>query len=234
MTHPATAAQAAPLWKHPALPYVLPFVLYVGLMALDRVASLPMIWAYPIRCAAALAALLAVSARAVSFRISAPWTSVALGVAVFLVWIGPDALFGSGYRHHWLFENPLTGKAASSTPDGLRHSAAFIALRVIGCAAIVPPLEELFWRGWLMRWLAGHDFVKVPLGTYVPYAFWMVAILFAAEHGPYWEVGLATGILYNWWMLRTKSLGDVTLAHAVTNALLSGYVLMTGQWQYWM
>ena len=35
-------------------------------------------------------------------------------------------------------------------------------------------------------------------------------------------------------MLRTKSLGDVTLAHAVTNALLSGYVLMTGQWQYWM
>jgi uncharacterized protein len=234
MNSPSATQPAGFWWKNPAVPYVLPFVLYVGLMALGQVGSLPFFWAYAIRCTAALVALLAVSMRVVSLRVSSPWTSIALGVAVFLLWIGPDVLFGAAYRHHWLFENSLTGKAASSAPDALRGNVAFLVWRVIGCAIIVPPLEELFWRGWLMRWLAGKDFEKFALGTYAPYAFWVVALLFGVEHGPYWEVGLATGILFNWWMVRTKSLGDVTLAHAVTNALLSAYVLLYGQWQYWM
>ena len=62
----------------------------------------------------------------------------------------------------------------------------------------------------------------------------MTAALFAAEHGPYWEVGLLAGIAYNWLMIRTRSLGDCILAHAVTNGILCWYVLATGQWQYWM
>ena len=77
-------------------------------------------------------------------------------------------------------------------------------------------------------------FLKVPLGTYAASAFWIVAVLFASEHGPYWDVGLVAGLLYNWWMIRTKSLGDCILAHGVTNALLSGYVLATGKWEYWL
>ncbi len=47
------------------------------------------------------------------------------------------------------------------------------------------------------------------------------AILFASEHGPYWDVGLITGVIYNWWMVRTKSVADCILMHAVTNAALS-------------
>jgi 2C-methyl-D-erythritol 2,4-cyclodiphosphate synthase len=35
-------------------------------------------------------------------------------------------------------------------------------------------------------------------------------------------------------MVRTKSIGDCVLAHAVTNALLSAYVIAGGHWQYWM
>ena len=45
--------------------------------------------------------------------------------------------------------------------------------------------------------------------------------------------GLLAGIAYNWWMLRSKSLADCILAHAVTNGLLAGYVLLTGRWEYW-
>ena len=85
-----------------------------------------------------------------------------------------------------------------------------------------------------MRWIIDKDFTHVPLGTYTPMAFWAVAVLFASEHGPYWEVGLAAGVIYNWWMIRTRNLADCMLAHAVTNGLLSWYVLQTGQWQYWM
>ena len=65
----------------------------------------------------------------------------------------------------------------------------------------------------------------MPLGTYVPSVFWIVAVLFASEHGPYWEVGLAAGVIYNWWMVRTQNLADCIVAHAVTNGLLSAYVL---------
>jgi CAAX prenyl protease-like protein len=99
---------------------------------------------------------------------------------------------------------------------------------------IVPIVEELFWRAWLMRWAISPDFEKVPLGSYSAFAFWITAILFASEHGPYWDVGLITGIIYNAWMIRTKSVADCILMHAVTNGILSGYVIATAQWQYWL
>lgn len=84
-----------------------------------------------------------------------------------------------------------------------------------------------------MRWLINTDFQRVPLGTYAPLSFFVTALLFASEHGPYWDVGLLTGFIYNWWMIRTKSVASCILMHAVTNALLSGYVIWTAQWQYW-
>ena len=59
-----------------------------------------------------------------------------------------------------------------------------------------------------MRWFIDKDFWKLPLGAYAAGAFWMVALIFASEHGPYWEVGLATGIIYNWWIVRTRNLAD--------------------------
>ena len=84
-----------------------------------------------------------------------------------------------------------------------------------------------------MRWLINTDFRRVPLGTYSPFAFWLTAALFAAEHGSYWDVGLLTGIIYNWWMIRSKSVASCIFMHAVTNGLLSAYVITAAQWQYW-
>ena len=77
-------------------------------------------------------------------------------------------------------------------------------------------------------------FEKIPLGQYTPLAFWATALLFGAEHGPYWEVGLLCGVIYNWWMRRTRSLGDLMLVHAVTNLVLSLYVIGTSRWGFWM
>ena len=102
----------------------------------------------------------------------------------------------------------------------MKGNPAFLVLRCLSSFVLVPILEELFWRGWMMRWLIDTNFLKVPLGKYVPSAFWIVAVLFASEHGPYWEVGLAAGIVYNWWIVRTRNLADCILAHAVTNAVL--------------
>ena len=220
-------------WRDTAA-FTGPFAVFVGLMALERAFGLPLAWTYPVRLLATVLALVFFSRRAFSLRPSAPLASAAVGAVVFLVWIGPDVLFGPGYRHLWIFENALFGHAASSAGGALRTNLPFILVRCLGCVAIVPVLEELFWRGWLMRWMMAKDFRKIPLGAYMPQAFWLTALLFACEHGPYWEVGLAAGIAYNWWMIRTKNLADCMIAHAVTNGLLSAYVLTTGSWQYWL
>jgi hypothetical protein len=158
--------------------------------------------------------------------------TLAIGVGVFVIWIAPDLLI-KGYRHFWLFENALLPKAATSLSVGAL-SWPTIVLRTIRAVVIVPIVEELFWRAWLMRWMIDPEFEKVPLGKYSAQAFWVVALLFASEHGPYWDVGLAAGIIYNWWMVRTKSLGDLILAHAVTNLILSVYVIAFGKWEYWL
>ena len=159
--------------------------------------------------------------------------SLLLGVAVFVIWVAPDTLV-PGYREHWLFENAITGTAGSSLPEAARSSSLALALRSFRAVVLVPIAEELFWRGWLMRWIIDADFWKVEMGAWSARAFWITAVLFASEHGAYWDVGLAAGILYNGWMVRAKSLGDCILAHSVTNALLSAWVLALGKWEYWM
>ena len=99
---------------------------------------------------------------------------------------------------------------------------------------LVPIIEELFWRGWLVRWIDNPgDFTKVPLGSMSRLAFWATALLFASEHGSLWDVGLVAGLIYNVWMQRTRSLGDLIVAHGVTNACLSAYVVFGGKWNYW-
>ena len=212
--------------------YVAPFVVFAGSIGLGQLFPLAPGVSYPLRFALTLLVLLVFSRPAISLKTTSAWYSFAIGIAVFAIWISPDILFG--YRRHWLFANALTGSAASSLPDALKYNPVFVTLRALSSAALVPIVEELFWRAWLMRWLIQKNFRKVPLGAYEPSAFWIVAVLFASEHGPYWEVGLAAGIVYNWWMVRTRSLGDCILAHAVTNGILGIYVIARAHWEYWL
>jgi uncharacterized protein len=212
--------------------YIAPFLAFVVMMAVERLIPLPPQWLYLVRFLIVTSLIGALSWPYLSFRPSVPLASIAVGVAVFVIWVAPDLLFG--YRHHWLFENSFTGAAVSSSAPHLKVNIGYLLLRSLFSAGAIPILEELFWRGWMMRWMIDSDFLTVPLGKYAPSAFWIVALLFASEHGPYWEVGLAAGIVYNWWIVRTRNLADCILAHAVTNAVLAGYVVITGQWQYWL
>jgi len=212
--------------------YIGPFVVFVGVMALEHTLLPNSQVLYPVRFIAALAAILYFWWGRLDLRPSQPLASIAIGLAVFVIWVAPDRLFH--YRHFWLFDNSIVGSASSSIPANLQITFWFLLVRTLGSVVLVPILEELFWRGWLMRWLINQDFEKVPLGTYAPYAFWLTAVLFASEHGPYWEVGLAAGVIYNWWLIRTKTLADCILAHAVTNGVLAAYVMVGEHWQYWL
>jgi len=214
---------------HPAIPYVAPFAVFLLFLAVKN--HLP--YEYPLRVLTVTAVLLVFSRKVISLRPSRPIASIMAGAAVFALWIAPDLLWPA-YRQHWLFHNALTGSAQSSLPWLLRADPVFLLFRIAGTALLVPIIEELFWRAWLMRYLISPEFEKVRLGTYSLISFGLTALLFASEHGSYWEVGLIAGTIYNWWMIRTRSLGDCILAHAVTNACLAAYVLAAGQWQYWL
>ena len=187
-----------------------------------------------LRFTASMAAILAVSRVPLRGGPSKPILSILIGAAVFIIWVGPDRITPA-WHHFILFDNPVMGHPAGNTPPASKNDPIFLLFRVAISVVAVPILEELFWRGWLMRWIIDpQDFEKVPLGTFAPAAFWLTALLFASEHGSFWDVGLAAGIVYNWWVIRTRNLWDCIIAHAVTNALLAAYVIGAGQWQYWL
>ncbi len=216
--------------KHPAVPWVLPFGVFIGLLALQSVMPVP-VWA---RLVLPLVAIGAVSLPVLKPGPSKPVLSILLGLAVFVIWVGPDVI-SPAWHHFILFDNSLMGHPAGNTPPVSKDDPVFLFLRIAVSVVAVPILEELFWRGWLMRWLIdSNDFRKVALGTFAPVAFWATAALFASEHGSFWDVGFVTGIIYNWWMIRTKNIWDCILMHAVTNGALAAYVVFAGQWQYWL
>lgn len=220
--------------KQATLAYVAPFVVFVAFLALRTWIPLEPELRALLRFILVATTLAVFSRHVIPRRPSFLIGSILLGLAVFVVWIGPDRLWGTGYRDFWLFRNSVLGAAVSSLPERLKANPFFIVTRVMESAILVPIVEELFWRGWLMRWLIRPDFQSVPLGQYAPFSFWAVALFFASEHGPYWEVGLIAGIAYNAWIVRTRNLADCILAHGVTNAVLAGYVLLFDKWQYWL
>jgi CAAX prenyl protease-like protein len=216
--------------KHPAIPWVAPFLAFILLLLLQRLIPIPVAVRFLVTCAA----ILFFSLRPLRGRPSSPLLSILLGLAVFVIWVGPDVIAPS-WRHTFLFDNGIVGQPAGNTPPDSKNDPVFLFFRIAISVIAVPILEELFWRGWLMRWLIdANDFERVPLGAYSAMAFWVVAVLFASEHGSFWDVGLLTGIIYNWWMIRTRNLWDCIIAHSVTNAALAAYVVLAGQWQYWL
>jgi CAAX prenyl protease-like protein len=218
------------LRRHPAVPYVVPFLIFIALLALQQGVPLPA-W---LRFFISISAILMVSLRALHGVPSKPLLSILVGIAVFAIWIAPD-LISPAWHHSILFDNGVVGHPAGNTPPASKNDPVFLVFRIAISVIAVPVLEELFWRGWLMRWLIdSYHFEKVPLGTYASFAFWFTALLFASEHGSFWDVGFLAGVVFNWWMIRSRNLWDCILAHAVTNGLLAAYVIGAGQWQYWL
>ena len=211
----------------------MPFAVFVALIPIANALGLPSRLELMGRLLLPAMALALCWTRLPKFRVEHALGSVLLGLAVFAIWVAPDLLV-PGWRSHWIFQNPVLGRLNVSMPPQSLRDPVDLMLRVLRASTVVAFVEEIFWRGWLMRWLISDDFEAVPIGAYQLRAFWFTAILFAAEHGPYWEVGLAAGLIYNWWAVRSKSLGDLILAHGVTNLALSVFVILTRRWEFWM
>jgi len=135
----------------PTIPYVLPFIVFFALLlSADDLRLIIGEWEYPFRVSVLACVVWVFSRHVIDLRARFWIGSVVLGIAVFAIWVAPDVLI-PGYRDHWLFQNQITGTLKSSIPSHLRESALVLVFRTIRAAILVPIIEELFWRGWLLR-----------------------------------------------------------------------------------
>ena len=149
--------------------------------------------------------------------------SVGSGVLVFVLWINMDWTLGSQ-------SSPAGFNPDIFGSDGTKW--LMIAVRVMGAVIIVPIMEELFWRSFLLRYLIDSDFTKVAIGRYSLFSFLAVAILFGLEHH-YVFAGIMAGVVFNVIYYMTKSIAHCIVSHAVANLFLAMYVLKTGHWNFW-
>ena len=217
----------------PGLIRVLPFALYIILLALDPLlrellpSGLDGRWFYGARAGVALTALLLLwphyaelkDISTVRFR---EWgLSVAAGVLVLVLWVNLDV-------------SPLAlapGEGFDPRMGGQLHPG-LVAVRLAGAVLVVPIMEELFWRSFILRWIQNSAFLSVDPAGVSTRAIFISSALFATEHR-LWFAGLLAGLVYGWLYKRTGNLWVPILSHAVTNGLLGLYVLTTETWVLW-
>lgn len=108
----------------------------------------------------------------------------------------------------------------------------FITVRMIGLAIIVPLAEELFWRGFLLRWTIDPDWEKVPVGEYTLSSCLIVTAMFTAAH-PEWIAAAVYCLLLNGLLYWKRDLWLCCVAHGVSNFALAIYVLSVKAWWLW-
>jgi CAAX prenyl protease-like protein len=151
--------------------------------------------------------------------------SIAIGLLVFVAWVGLD----------FVIDYPRLGDRVGFDPNRLRGGAwwtTFIVVRLYGLILMVPVMEEIFWRSFLLRYLTRHEFLELPIGTFSASALWVMVAASAVAH-PEWLAATVASLAYALWLRRSRSLFGAIVAHATTNAALGSYVLATRQWHYW-
>jgi CAAX prenyl protease-like protein len=221
------------MFSRPAWARILPFATYIAFIVLADLlqrAGCPahaLRWLYPIKILV-VTGLLAWYWRQYGelrqWRLGGGALAAALaaGLLVFVLWIALDAPWmrigapGAGYV-------PLE--------DG-RIDWLLAGIRLAGAALVVPLMEELFWRSYLMRWLTSPAFEKVDPARVSWLSFVITVILFAVEHD-LWLAGIVAGVVYSVLYMRLRNLWVPILAHAVTNGVLGVWIILTANWTYW-
>ena len=110
--------------------------------------------------------------------------------------------------------------------------ALLSTLALVGAALLVPVMEELFWRSFLMRWVERAQFETVDPQRVGLKAVVLSTFVFMLAH-TLWLAAIIAGLAYAWVYIRTGKLWVAVMAHAVTNGVLGIWVVMTGNWQFW-
>ncbi len=153
------------------------------------------------------------------------WEAVLVGVLVCVMWVGIDRFY------------PHLGKGAAWNPPaqfGANSTLAWVCIvgRILGSSIIVPPLEEVFYRSFLYRYIINPNILSVPLSKFNPMAFVFTAVVFGFSHGE-WLAGILCAFAYQGLVIRKNRLGDAMTAHGITNFFLGVWVVWRGEWNFW-
>ena len=214
---------------------VIPFAAFMALLALrgalpaDDVALIDARWVYGLTVAV-VGALLALWWRDYGELAAQVWPTareallaVAVGLVVFALWISLDA--------PWMRVGEATAGFVPLDAQG-QPIWPLIAVRWVGAALLVPVMEELFWRSFLMRWLEHGSFESVVPQSVSLRAVVLSTFVFTLAH-TLWLGAVVAGLAYAWLYRRTGKLWVPVIAHAVTNGVLGVWVVMTGNWAFW-
>ncbi|WP_374357589.1 CAAX prenyl protease-related protein [Pseudoduganella danionis] len=217
--------------KRATLARTLPFLAYIAFIfiadMLSRlgVGEASLRYLYPVKIGVVLLLLMFYWRDYDELRVKIGWRLQPLvwgvGLLVFVLWISLDA--------GWM----LLGQSSGYDPhvDGQLHWP-LVLIRLAGAALVVPIMEELFWRSFLMRWLVAEDFRSVAPDRLSLRSFVITVILFGVEHN-LWLAGMVAGLAYALLYWRTSNLWTSIIAHGVTNGVLGIWVIYTSSWTYW-
>lgn len=201
--------------------YLLPFLAIVAASLVSRAASAGFEWLYPLRLAAAGAALwyFRKSYKGIDWHFG--FEAVVAGLAVAAIWV---------------WTTPLAARMGlpegfAAMPAGLR--VLWLAARLAAAVGTVPVAEELAFRGYLLRRMADADFERVSWQNFAWLPLVVSTVAFGMMHESRWLAGMAAGAAYALVQIRRGRMGDAVAAHAVTNAALAALVWITGDWRYW-
>ncbi len=212
-------------------PRVLPFAAYMGFIAVSSIVpedSGADLWLYPIKTIVVLGLLVYFWSlyqelqRPIFTDAREAGLSISVGILVYLLWVRMD--------WSWATQGEITGY--NPFEEGAGIGWALAAIRIFGASIVVPLMEELFWRSFLIRWVVNPDFEKVAFGTFTLASFVATVVLFGLEHN-LWLAGMMAGVAYNGLYYQTRRLWPCVIAHATTNFILGLHVLATNEWHWW-
>jgi CAAX prenyl protease-like protein len=145
-----------------------------------------------------------------------------VGLIVFVLWVQLDS--------PWMMVGHQ-GKGFDPR-DADRINMPLALTRLAGAALVVPLMEELFWRSFVMRWIDKPAFLSLSPMAVSLKGLLLSSVVFGLEHS-LWFAGIIAGLAYGWLYRATGNLWVPVIAHAVTNGLLGAWVLNTHSWQYW-
>lgn len=219
--------------------FVLPFLLFIVVTSLEPEASSISAFGrfYLFKMLAVVGALVWAWGVFPKWNWNGIPLAILAGAVGAVVWIGLTKLDVEAPLRDMLPASLVGGERAAWNPwesDDLAQPwvISIIVLRLAGLAIIVPLMEELFWRGFLIRYLIDADFESVPYGKCTVVSFVLVTVAFVLVH-PEWTAALVWGTAVNGVYVLTKNLWACIVMHAVTNALLGAWILTQSDWVLW-
>jgi CAAX prenyl protease-like protein len=215
------------IFASPILVRVIPFGVLATLTIFQGwLGDTSQYWIYALKIVVGVWLLWLVRPHVKELRWKLSWEGILVGVAVFAAWVGLDG------HYPMIAERTESFNPALTYGTGSVLALVFTAVRIVGSSLVVPPLEEVFYRSFIYRYLIKSDFMSISLGRLNWRAFLITGAIFGIGHYE-WLPGVLCAFSYQGLVCWKNRLGDAIMAHAVTNFLLGLWVITQSAYQFW-